>query len=172
MSSSFFDYSNQSKFPDYSGVFNPEKAGQFGGLASKAFGADSVIGGGAKKFTVDKGIDFLSNFLESRGQNTYRKKFEEDEYNMPRSLGSVDTRGFGGSELFPGFSVYSAPPSHGIAYLPGAQGGGGFRGKGAAGGALSGAAAGAKLGSIIPGIGNIGGAIAGGLIGGISGGFG
>ena len=172
MSSSFFDYSNQSKFPDYSGVFNPEKAGKFGGLASKAFGAESGTGGSANKFTLDKGVDFLSNFLESRGQNRYRKKFEEDGYNVPRSLGSIDTRGFGGSELFPGFAIHTAPPSHNPLYISGAPGGGGFSGGGAAGGALSGAVAGAKLGSIIPGIGNIGGAIAGGIIGGIGGGFG
>lgn len=159
-----------SSFFDPSGAFGAAQKGGFGG---ESFATASKLGGLSKdnKFSFDKGIDFLSSFLEKRGQDKYRSKAEED-YDYPRTLGQIDTRGFGGSQMFDNFSIYTAPPSHSPFYIPGSKGGGGFSGGGAASGALSGALAGAKLGSIIPGIGNIGGAIAGGIIGGVGGGFG
>jgi len=174
MASSYFDLSNAFGSVGKGG-FN---TGNFGGLGDlsggfKSGGLDRLgSSSGAPKLTVDKGVEFLSSFLD-RQRDKYRSKAEDDSKDYARSLGSIDTRGFGGSQMFDNtFAIYSTPPSHPPFFFPGQSGGRGFSGGGAASGALSGALTGAKLGTIIPGIGNIGGAIAGGLIGAAGGGFG
>jgi len=162
--------SSDFNFPDYTRAFG----GDFKGADAfsdkyKDFNYQPSKDSG--KFDVGKGLTFLSKFLEKQGQDKYRDKY--GEFFQPRTLGEVDTRGFGGSKMFDNFSIYSAPPSHSPFFIPGQGGGrGGFSGGGAASGALSGAATGAALGTAIPVIGNIGGAIAGAIIGGASGGFG
>jgi len=116
------------------------------------------------KFTIEKGISFLNDYLNKSGQNKYQEEAKSRGGFGPRTLGEVDTRGFGGGKLLDNLSIYTPPPSHSPFYIPG-QDPPESRNRfaGAAMGAFKGFLAGAATG--MPHMAGIG-AVAGGLQGG------
>lgn len=113
----------------------------------------------------DKALDLLKAFssvLDSVDRNKNRRIAEESGPKF-KSLGGLDTRGFGTQEAFPGFAISHTPPAFSPFVMEGYGGGksAGQRMAGAASGAfqgfLSGAATGmphmAGLGAIVGGVG-------------------
>lgn len=148
-----YDWGGMSKGTDWSGGF---------GVGKDEYKGPFLKTGENK----GKALDLLKTFagaLSSSSQDKYREQGEESGSRIKFGP-STDTRGFGGQQLFDGFSVYAPPP----AFSPFVIEGGGSYGKstgqriaGGLSGAASGALAGAPFGPVGMAVGAIGGGIGG-----------
>lgn len=149
MASSYFDENqDQPSIYDFPSALKPEEKDLYKSSEKK-----------------NKAFDLLKNFSSTLGgldRDKYRMQAEESGSKV-KGLGSIDTRGFGTQEAFPGFAVSYTPPSHSPFVIEG-YGGGKSAGQRMAGGLsgafqgfLSGAATGmphmAGLGAIVGGVG-------------------